>query len=139
VTGLERQVQVEFRPYTGGPEPVPEGVMEVAFPDGAVYLADGLGESPTRVAGWYFGFPSCCVEFYAEAIEAAEREGRLPWGERQERMPPKHPVSGHLLCPACSNGSPAPLLDRPAERFGWLVIDTWEPRRRSTDWREAHP
>jgi hypothetical protein len=89
---------------TDGPHP--EGVLEFELEDGARYLVESGCEDGRRVLGWYYGYPTCCVEAFIS--------GRSP------EPPQPHPVSGHVLCRTCSTGVPAPLPARPAERYGFI-------------------
>jgi len=98
----------------------PEGVAEAVVVDGVPYLADFGPVDKSIVMGWYFGYPPCCVRSYVRSRdERIAAEGVLGF----DGPSPSHPVSGHLLCPACAAGEPAPLPDRPAARYGWVWID----------------
>jgi integrase len=130
---------------------VPRPRLEEIEADGITYLtADFCEDDLRRVMGWYYGYPRCCVE--AHLVEADRRwdeqaKRLLPWknGDRPSDDPefervlaelqaemcslPKHPISGHLLCPACAAG-PMVLLPRPtreALRVGALVRGRGSP------------
>jgi hypothetical protein len=108
-TGFERPPEATERR--------PDGIIEVADVDGVIYLAlADTPDNPLIMHGWYYGYPACCVRWFAYSWAHRPRDGFAPW--------PKHPVSGHLLCPECQAGELAPLPDRPARRYGWA---SWDP------------
>lgn len=96
-----------------------------------------------RTMGWYYGYPLCCVDAFI-ARDDALRAAHGAWLDRRspgdpiegtaddprpeyERRP-GHPISGHLLCPACEAGPTAPFPARPAESYGFFRgIDDDEP------------
>jgi hypothetical protein len=73
-------------------------------------LASEVDCDARRWFGWFFGYPTCCVEAF---IERWERHG-ITAAHRPE---PRHPVSRHALCDACARGPLAPLRPRLAERY----------------------
>jgi hypothetical protein len=95
--------------------PRPHGLDEVVV-GGIPYLNDVGDEHPIRVFGWYYGYPPCCVEAFIDRVERRWRDKR-----HAAPLPPHHPVSGHILCPACEAGPLAPLPPRPAERLGFIL------------------
>ena len=76
---------------------------------GVPYLADFGDEETGRVFGWYYGYPSCCVEAHVARIFGGDL----------------HPLGGHVLCPACVAGPMASLPPRPAESYGFLREDDY--------------
>jgi hypothetical protein len=122
----------------------PVGIVELRLPHG-VYLTDIGDEDAQRVFGWYYGYPACCVDWFA-AWSAENRRRDIEhmnvwlathpgWNDpippAPRDFPPQHPVSGHLLCPTCVAGPPAPLPYRPARHFGWAFapeFDGGDPR-----------
>jgi hypothetical protein len=106
----------------------PEGVSEAVVVDGVPYLEDGGPVDSAVVAGWYYGYPACCVRWFVQSRaewRAAQSAALRAGGSVRDVARPsfgKHPVSDHLLCPACAAGEPAPLPDRPAARYGWVFI-----------------
>jgi hypothetical protein len=110
-----------------------------------------------RTMGWYYGYPRCCVEAHIERVERRRTDSReqaewaahldevraamdlgdheladqlaAAWVATQNaQIPPAHPISGHILCPACAAGPRAPLPPRPAESYGFVLAgDDDEP------------
>jgi hypothetical protein len=117
--------------------PRPSGLVEIEL-DGVPYLNDVGDEHPSRVFGWYYGYPPCCIEAFI-ARDERFRVAHRQWLDRQPRdapmlgtdddprpeweQRPHHPVSGHLLCPACEAGPIALLPPHPAERCGFVHWD----------------
>jgi hypothetical protein len=105
----------------------PDGIYEVRHIGrrGTVYLVDVGDAHPFRVFGWYYGYPRCCVDWFVRSFEEWTDTQRAHFdagGDVKDVPRPNvghHPVSGHLLCPACAAGPKAPLPYRPARHFGW--------------------
>jgi hypothetical protein len=91
----------------------PPGAVQFEL-DGVEYVTANAGHG--RVIGWYYGYPACCVEHFDDMDYPIEPGPRV-----------LHPVSGHVLCPACVAGPLAPLPERPADRFGlgWPDWPDW--------------
>lgn len=79
--------------------------------------------APMQFFGWLYGYPPCCVEWF------------ITDGTGSDEPAVHHPVRGHVLCPACREGEPAPLPYRPAR--DWLVAvrvyDEWRLYGRGVD------
>jgi hypothetical protein len=111
----------------------PPGVVRINDALDYPVLVDTGDEDVNRVFGWYYGYPACCIEWFVdwtaenrrrdiEHMNAwlAEHPGwNDPIPPPPRHWPPRHPVSGHLLCPECERGPLAPLPDRPARHYGW--------------------
>lgn len=78
-------------------------------------------EHSEAFAGWLaeIGADTDDDERNLAAIRAAERAGRT-YSKPERGWGKHHPVSHHLLCPACEAGPLAPLPDRPARRYGYV-------------------
>jgi hypothetical protein len=126
----------ERRPPRGRP---PAGTEFAQIDNRRFVTFLGDGEEWLRFCGWYFGYPSCCVEaFIARRDQASANHHKTALGQwlsephhEDEQLPAEvleeirarpamHPISGHVLCAECESGEPAPLPHRPARRL-WLV------------------
>jgi hypothetical protein len=103
---VSEQLDLEFDDarITDGPHPC--GLREFEL-KGDRYLVDFGVEDSRRVLGWYYGYPTCCVEAFIS--------GKAP------RPLQLHPITGHVLCGGCATGSLAHLARRPAEKYGLIL------------------
>jgi hypothetical protein len=77
---------------------------------------DANGSWALRALGRYFGYPECCIDWFIGWNEENNRRdtervyawlAKHPGGNgpvpppAPRDFPPMHPVSGHLMCPAC--------------------------------------
>jgi hypothetical protein len=121
----------------------PPGLVVLGF-DGCSFLSfdpehvDPPGSpwaDARRTMGWYYGYPSCCVEAFVERtppgwsehLEAvAEALERGDENEAQRLADAWHPISGHALCEECASGPKAPLPPRVAQDYGFMRWDEAE-------------
>jgi hypothetical protein len=80
--------------------------------EGCPYLGLTPNLDHRRAIGIYFGYPTCCIEYFCQRDLADFRHMQ------------GHPETGHSLCYACRLGDPAELCDRLSDRYG-IAIWNW--------------